>query len=141
MPDHLSVFGQTAPLQALIRRSLASSHAHICIRQDIFRRLTFAYIRSPYKWQKPRFYRGFLSEYLFYSLMMASMYKKDIFATFCADSNHSPLPLTGLAAAPQSSPLRSEHERHFSPIVRDSHKKRTAKAVPSPCFSTYTTCP
>ena len=82
MPDHLSVFGQTAPLQALIRRSLASSHAHICIRQDIFRRLTFAYIRSPYKWQKPRFYRGFLSEYLFYSLMMASMYKKDILPLF-----------------------------------------------------------
>ena len=56
--------------------------------------------------------------------------KKIFLLLFCTDSNHSPLPLTGLAATPQSSPLRSEHERHFSPIVRGSHKKRIAKAVP-----------
>ena len=40
------------------------------------------------------------------------------------------LPLTGLAAAPQSSPLRSEHERHFSSIVKGSQKPRYSKAVP-----------
>ena len=41
----------------------------------------------------------------FSSAIMASVNKKDIFALFCSDSNYSPMPLTGLAAAPQSSPL------------------------------------
>ena len=68
-------------------------------------------------------------------LLVASV-KKDNFTTFCADSNYSPLPLTGLAAAPQSSPLRSEHERHFSSIVKGNQKPRH-----SLCWTAVFGCP
>ena len=72
--------------------------------------------------------------------------QKILFLLLCFDLNYSPMPLTGLAPAAQSSAraaFATAHltERHFSPIVRGSHEKRTASAVPSPCFSTYTTCP
>ena len=71
------------------------------------------------------------------SFFVASVNKKDILPLFCTDSNYSPLPLTGLAAAPQSSAraaFATAHltERHFSPIVRGSQRKKRGENLSFP---------
>ena len=57
--------------------------------------------------------------------------QKILFLLLCFDLNYSPMPLTGLAPAAQSSARAAFAtayltEHHFSSIVRGSHEKRTA---------------
>ena len=67
-----------------------------------------------------------------FSFSLASVNKKIFLLLFYSDSNYLPLPLTGLAAAPQSSARKAfatAHltKRHFSPIVRGATKKEPQK--------------
>ena len=92
----------------------------------------------PYKWQKPRVYRGFWRRYLFYRHIMASVYKKDILPLFCTDSNYSLLICIIAYFAKKQKPF-SIFALIFFPIARC---RRIEKEIPIgitfPSFCPYT---